>query len=214
MGEITIDLQGKLLRVLQERKYERVGEGISRETDVRIIAATNRDLRKEVEKGTFREDLYFRLDVFPIHCAPLRERIEDIPVLAAHFAELARSRFNIARPRIDATAIRALQNYPWPGNARELQNVIERGSILAKGGNLVFEPVTPSRNDEVTNFTHNDVATEITSLDDIARLETKLILETLARCQGRVSGPFGAARALGLKPTTLYSKLKRIEGAR
>ena len=214
VGEIPIDLQGKLLRVLQERKYERVGEGISRETDVRIIAATNRDLRKEVEKGTFREDLYFRLDVFPIHCAPLRERIEDIPVLAAHFAELARSRFNIARPRIDATAIRALQNYPWPGNARELQNVIERGSILAKGGNLVFEPVTPSRHDEVTNFTHNDVATEITSLDDIARLETKLILETLARCQGRVSGPFGAARALGLKPTTLYSKLKRIEGAR
>ena len=118
VGEIPIDLQGKLLRVLQERKYERVGEGISRETDVRIIAATNRDLRKEVEKGTFREDLYFRLDVFPIHCAPLRERIEDIPVLAAHFAELARSRFNIARPRIDSTAIRALQNYPWPGNAR------------------------------------------------------------------------------------------------
>lgn len=210
VGEIPIDLQGKLLRVLQERKYERVGEGISRDTDVRIIAATNRDLRREVDQGTFREDLYFRLDVFPIHCVPLRERIEDIPILAHHFAELACSRFNIQKPRIDDATVRALQSYGWPGNARELQNVIERGSILAKGGTLVFAPHADTVDPRHDSTPEKPSRSDVQSLADIQKLERDFILATLAQCQGRVSGPHGAAKALGIKPTTLYSKLKRI----
>jgi len=212
VGEIPLDLQGKLLRALQERKFERVGEGITRETNVRIVAATNRDLREEVARGTFREDLFFRLDVFPIHCAPLRERLEDIPPLAEHFTELACSRFNIPRPKINAQIMRELQHYTWPGNARELQNVIERGSILAQGGLLMFDVPARYRLAAEQVQLSAAVPTQVESLADIEALERELIERTIANCEGRVSGPFGAAKVLGMKPQTLYSRIRRYRG--
>lgn len=209
VGEIPLELQSKLLRVLQERKYERVGEGISRGTDVRIIAATNRDLRAQVRLGEFREDLFFRLDVFPIDCVPLRERPEDIPILAKHFVDIACTRLNIKRPILDADTIRELQSYSWPGNARELQNIIERGSILAQGGRLRFDHIIDSTDRQEPITAQYQLSDEL-SLADIAAMEKRLITETLEKCNGRVSGPFGAAKKLGLKPTTLYSKLKKL----
>lgn len=210
VGEIPIDLQGKLLRVLQERKYERVGEGVSRETDVRIITATNRDLREEVKLGNFREDLFFRLDVFPIHSPPLRERIEDIPELVNHFVESACLRLNVARPLIDAKVIRELQTYPWPGNARELQNVVERSIILAQGGRLTFN-MSPTESAHSPANTLQQQTIKPTSLSEISDMERDLIMETLKDCSGRVSGPFGAAQKLGVKPTTLYSRLNKYK---
>ncbi|HSG03160.1 MAG TPA: sigma 54-interacting transcriptional regulator [Marinobacterium sp.] len=211
VGEIPIELQGKLLRALQERKFERVGEGVPRETNVRIIAATNRDLRTEVAKGSFREDLFFRLDVFPIHCSPLRERLEDIPLLAAYFMENACRRFNIPQPIIEDHTLRQLQHYSWPGNARELQNVIERGSILAQGGPLRFtEPVGTQRPEKSTSPV-NSQPLAVNSLAEIEALERELIERRVAECEGRVSGPFGAAKVLGMKPQTLYSRLKRYQ---
>ena len=139
VGEIPLELQGKLLRVLQEGVFERVGEERSRSVDVRIIAATNRDLRADVEHGRFRQDLFFRLSVFPVALPPLRARREDIPLLARHFVRASCRRLNLPEPRIAHRQMAELQAYPWPGNVRELQNVIERGVIMAEGGRLVLD---------------------------------------------------------------------------
>ena len=136
IGEIPLELQSKLLRVLQEKCYERVGEEKTRRADVRIVAATNQDLKMEVAAGRFREDLYYRLNVFPMELAPLRDRVEDIPLLAAHFVELSLRELGCPRPRLTQAGIEALQNYDWPGNIRELRNVIERAVIFARGGVL------------------------------------------------------------------------------
>src|SRR5262249_14894471 len=138
--------QGKLLRVLQEKTYERVGEDRTRHADVRIIAATNRNVQNEVSAGRFRSDLYYRLNVFPIKAAPLRDRKEDIPLLAAHFVDLAVRELKCKKTRLTDAGIKALQDYDWPGNVRELRNVIERTTIVAQGGALFFElPVTVDR---------------------------------------------------------------------
>jgi transcriptional regulator with GAF, ATPase, and Fis domain len=126
VGEIPLDIQNKLLRVLQEKRYERVGDDHTRRADVRIVAATNRDLKKEVAAGRFREDLYYRLNVFPIQVPPLRERIEDIPLLAQHFVKLAAREMNCTKARLTRAGVTKLQSYDWPGNVRELRNVIER----------------------------------------------------------------------------------------
>ncbi|MBV8176612.1 MAG: sigma 54-interacting transcriptional regulator, partial [Verrucomicrobia bacterium] len=134
VGEIPLELQSKLLRVLQEKCYERVGEEKSRHADVRIIAATNRDLKKEITMGRFREDLYYRLNVFPIKVARLRDRKEDIPLLASHFIETAIKELRCPRPRLTLAGLETLQMYDWPGNIRELRNVIERATIFAQGG--------------------------------------------------------------------------------
>src|SRR5215468_9706473 len=145
VGEIPLGLQSKLLRVLQEKCYERVGEERTRRVDVRILAATNRDLKKEVAAGRFREDLYYRLDVFPLQVAPLRERKEDIPLLATHFIGLSVKELGCPKPRLTRPGIEKLQNYDWPGNIRELRNVIGRAVIFARGGALEFDlPVTES----------------------------------------------------------------------
>ena len=213
VGELPIDLQGKLLRAIQEQKYERVGEGITRNTDVRIIAATNRNLRTEASAGRFREDLYFRLDVFPIHCHPLRERLEDIPLLANHFIQLACARFNLPTPSLSDEAVRQLQHYDWPGNARELQNVIERGVILAAGSALFFD--LPSNNSGA-NTQHEQprtvgVLSTVNTIADIQRLEEELVIATLETCEGRISGPFGAAKKLGINSQTLYSRLRKYK---
>ena len=138
-GEIPPELQSKLLRVLQEKCYERGGEKRTRHVDVRIIAATNRDLNKEVAAGRFREDLYYRLNVVPLKVVPLRDRKDDIPFLAEHFVELSVKELRYPRPRLTSAGIDALKNYDWPGNIRELRNVIERASIIAQGGVLEFD---------------------------------------------------------------------------
>jgi transcriptional regulator with GAF, ATPase, and Fis domain len=130
IGEIPLELQSKLLRVLQEKCYERLGEARTRRTDVRIVAATNRDLKREVAAGRFREDLYYRLNVFPIRVAPLRERREDIPLLASHFIELSVKELGCPRPKLTQAGLQTLQAYDWPGNIRELRNLIERAAIL------------------------------------------------------------------------------------
>ncbi|HWQ92257.1 MAG TPA: sigma 54-interacting transcriptional regulator, partial [Clostridia bacterium] len=139
VGEIPLELQGKLLRVLQEKRYERVGDDRTRLADVRIIGATNRDLKREVAAGRFREDLYYRLHVFPIHVATLKERLEDVPLLAQHFIDLSVKELRCTRPRLTRAAVAQLQGYSWPGNVRELRNVIQRAVILARGGPLQFD---------------------------------------------------------------------------
>ena len=139
VGEIPLELQGKLLRVLQEGTFERFGDERTRTVDVRIVAASNRDLKQEVEAGRFRHDLYYRLSVFPIEVAPVRERLEDLPALAAHFLEQICGRLGVPQPKLQRRHIDALQRYEWPGNVRELQNVIERAVIRAQSGDLEFD---------------------------------------------------------------------------
>ena len=136
IGDIPLELQGKLLRVLQEGQFERVGEARTRHVDVRVIAATNRDLGAAVRDKGFREDLYFRLNVFPIDCVPLRERIDDIPLLAQHFLKAAANKLKTGDPRLTEGDMRRLTQYAWPGNVRELQNVIEHAAILARDGRI------------------------------------------------------------------------------
>src|SRR5208283_4991123 len=139
VGEIPLDIQNKLLRILQEKRYERVGDDRTRRADVRIVAATNRDLKKAAAAGHFREDLFYRLNVFPIQVPPLRERMDDIPLLAKHFVELSAKEMKCAKPRLTRAAVTHLQSYDWPGNVRELRNVVERAVILARGGVLEFD---------------------------------------------------------------------------
>jgi transcriptional regulator with GAF, ATPase, and Fis domain len=218
IGEIPLEVQGKLLRVLQEKTYERLGEDRTRRADVRIIVATNRDLRKEVEAGRFRSDLYYRLNIFPIKAAPLRDRREDIPILAAHFVDIAARELKCKRPRLTDAGIKALQEYDWPGNVRELRNVIERTTILAQGGALVFQlPVTPDPNSPDGTGTHSpeldgkdkadpDYFTET----EIRRLERENILAVLRKTGWKIKGIDGAAELLGLKPTTLVSRMEKL----
>ena len=208
VGEIPLDLQGKLLRVLQERSFERVGEERTRAVDIRLVAATNRDLKEEVRRGRFREDLYFRLNVFPIAASPLRERPEDIGLIAQHFLKGAARRLNIPEPRLTEGDARQLARYTWPGNVRELENVIERAAILAVGGRLRFDlPDTepPRRNTMPPAALPTDRPP--TETDRRARDRTE-IAAALALTGGRVFGPNGAAALLGLRPTTLASRMK------
>ena len=208
IGEIPLELQAKLLRVLQERSLERVGEERTRRIDVRVIAATNRDLAAEVRAGRFREDLFFRLNVFPIHCAPLRERPEDVPLLAEHFLRQSCERLGVMPPKLTRAAVEELRAYDWPGNARELQNVIERAAILARGGKLAFD-LRPRRSAGQDVPLAAPAAAGLMTESDRRRLEEDAILEALAAAGGRVSGPGGAAALLGIKPTTLYSRIRR-----
>src|SRR5262249_14590879 len=139
VGEIPLELQAKLLRVLLEGELERVGEERTRRVDVRLIAATNRDLRAEAEAGRFRQDLYYRLSVFPIELPPLRKRAEDIPLLADHFLTLAARKLRRPKPRLPLANVQQLQQYHWPGNVRELQHIIERAVIIVEGARLAIE---------------------------------------------------------------------------
>src|ERR1700751_5972214 len=152
IGEIPLELQSKLLRVLQEKCYERVGEDRTRRADVRIVAATNRDLTKEVAAGRFREDLYYRLNVFPLKVVPLRDRKDDIPLLATHFIEMSVKELGCPKPRLTRAGIETLQGYVWPGNIRELRNVIERAVILARGGALDLDLPVSGSSVDATSF--------------------------------------------------------------
>jgi PAS domain S-box-containing protein len=211
LGEIPLELQGKLLRVLQEGQFERVGEERTRAVNVRVIAATNRDLKAQVRRGRFREDLYFRLNVFPIDLVPLRERTDDIPLLAMHLLREASRKLRTGELRMTEGDARRLAQYAWPGNVRELQNVIERAAILARNGRVRIDlpdiaaglhvgrkpPATAGR---------SPVLTEV----DRRERDRGNILTALEACGGKVFGRGGAAELLDVKPTTLASRIKAL----
>lgn len=207
VAEIPLELQSKLLRVLQEGTFERVGEDRPRRVDVRVIAATNRDLFDEVEAGRFRRDLYFRLCVFPLRMPPLRERLEDVRVLAEHFAELASKRLKIPRVRLTDSDVELLASYSWPGNVRELQNVIERAVIISQGGPLQVDVVLGPCG---TKLHSAAVRASVLSKDEMKRRDRENILKALQESKGKIYGPDGAAAILGMKPTTLMSRMKKM----
>jgi DNA-binding NtrC family response regulator len=213
VGEIPLELQSKLLRVLQERSYERVGEEKTRRADVRIVAATNRDLKQEVAAGRFREDLYYRLNVFPLRVAALRERKADIPLLAAHFVDLLVKELGCPKPRLTRAGIEALQGYDWPGNIRELRNVIERAVLFAQGGPLVFDvPGTGTSVDLTSLESRNVVQTEPEFLteSEMRRRERENVFAVLQKAGWKVKGVNGAAELLGVKPTTLFARIGKL----
>ena len=212
VGEIPLELQGKLLRVLQEGQFEKVGESRTRDVDVRIIAATNRNLTEAVERRQFREDLYFRLNVFPIESVPLRRRREDIPLLAMHFVNKAAAARNRPGLHLSQADMQQLVDYDWPGNVRELENIIERAIILSRGDRLVIELPKPVPTSSRATLPRAAVPTsgELLSADQIKRVEIDCICGALHRTGGKIFGDDGAAALLGMKPTTLASKLKRL----
>jgi formate hydrogenlyase transcriptional activator len=216
VGEIPLELQTKLLRVLQEREFERLGSSRTLRTDARLIAATNRDLEAMVSEQKFRSDLFFRLNVFPVHVPPLRERQGDIPLLVRHFTQQFSRRMKKVIETIPSEAMDALCRYHWPGNIRELQNVIERAVIIStgpalrvdvsdlklrKGGLSAEEPASP----KLTNGTLDDVLKET---------QRQQILKALKECNWVVSGPDGAAAHLGMKRSTLQLRIHKLGIAR
>ena len=217
VGELPVEHQPKLLRILQEQQFERVGETRTRNIDVRVIAATNRDLDTEVRQKRFREDLYFRLNVFPIELPPLRDRLEDVPLLASLFLKRACVRLNKQGLQITLADVERLKRYCWPGNIRELENVIERAVITATQGRLRLHvpetleiPSDPAAIVEPLEESPPETTTAIVTEADRKILEKRAIESALKSCRGRVAGPTGAANLLGLRPTTLYSRLKRF----
>lgn len=215
VGEIPLDLQSKLLRVLQENQYERVGDERTRQVDVRVIAATNRDLKKEVEAGRFRQDLYYRINVFPLEVAPLRERKEDIPLLAANFLELTSKKMNCSNPpKLTQAHVIDLQKYDWPGNIRELQNVIERAVITSRCTNLQFGLPKMSEDTRPLMIKRKKSAsqgqTEIMTEDEMRDFERENIRTALEKANWKVYGHDGAATLLHIKPTTLVSRMQKM----
>jgi formate hydrogenlyase transcriptional activator len=211
VGEIPLELQGKLLRVLQEGNFERVGAERTRAVDVRLIAATNRDLKQEVQHGRFREDLYFRLNVFPVESVPLRERREDIPLLAQHFLN-SESKALKSELRLSEGDARRLSRYDWPGNVRELQNVIERAAILAQNGRLRID-LPDAASAQLSNGAARvkaDARPAVMTASEMRTHERANILAALEACSGKVFGPGGAAEMLDIKPTTLASRIKAL----
>lgn len=212
IAEVPLELQSKLLRVLQEKRYERVGEDRTRRADVRIIAATNRDLKKEVEAGRFREDLYYRLNVFPIQIAPLRQRKDDIPLLAQHFVQQSVKELRCPKPRLTRAGVIRLQSYDWPGNVRELQNVIERAVIVARGGVLEFDlPVreAPAATRSQARRTEEGELGFLTEAE-LRQRERENLLTVLEKTQWKIKGPDGAAELLGIKPNTLMARIRAM----
>jgi transcriptional regulator with GAF, ATPase, and Fis domain len=213
IGEIPLELQSKLLRVLEEGAFERVGEDRTRTVDVRVIAATNRDLLGEVKAGRFRDDLYYRLCVFPIELPPLRERSADIPLLAAHFLRELCRRLERPEPLVTEDDAERLRTYAWPGNIRELRNVLERAVILSTGDALRVDlALGAAASSAATRAGPADEAAGAEPLPDaeIRRLERENILKALERAGGRITGRDGAAALLGLKPSTLTSRMKAM----
>jgi formate hydrogenlyase transcriptional activator len=201
-------LQTKLLRVLQEREFERLGSSRTIRTDARVIAATNRGLERMVQDHQFRSDLYYRLNVFPVTVPPLRERPEDIPLLVSYFVQQFARRMNKSVTTISSEDMRALVRYPWPGNIRELQNLIERAVILSPGPVLA----TPVRELEKAAASSGPAQQAAASADVVTleSAEREAILRALRRSGGRVSGPRGAATLLGLKRTTLQARMLKL----
>ncbi len=200
IGDIALDLQAKLLRVLQEQEFERLGSARTTRVNVRLVAATNRDLLRMVENKEFRADLFYRLSVFPVSLPPLRDRAEDIPELARHFLTKYAERMNKAVKEIPAQTLQAMLAYDWPGNIRELQNFMERGVILSAGS--VFQPpFIPQRRQS------SSVPVSRKTLEDATRDH---VLQTLEETKWVVGGRHGAAARLGIARTTLLSKMRRL----
>jgi transcriptional regulator with GAF, ATPase, and Fis domain len=204
IGDLPLELQPKLLRVLQEGEFERVGGHQTIRVDVRVIAATNRDLEQAIRGSTFRADLYYRLSVVPIRLPPLRERGADIPLLAGYFAQKHGTRLGKRVPSLLPATLRVLEAYPWPGNVRELENVVERALILSEGAQLDLggwlpRPSPPPREE---------------GTQTLEEIEREHILTVLEGTGWRVSGERGAARLLGMKPTTLEARMKKLGIAR
>ena len=202
IGDITLELQPKLLRVLQEREFERLGSTRTQKVDVRFVAATHRDLEGMILEKLFRSDLYYRLNVFPIHVPPLRERPEDIPLLAHHFVQQATRRMRKTINTIPSETMEALIRYPWPGNIRELENVTERAVILSSGPVLRLSP-----RDLNSRVPPDQRADRQQTLEEVERNH---ILATLKETRWVVSGPRGAASRLGLNRSTLYFRMKKL----
>jgi PAS domain S-box-containing protein len=212
VSEIPIESQGKLLRVLQESEFERVGDDLTRSVDVRIIAATNRDLERLIVDGDFREDLFYRLSVFPIDVPPLRERGEDIVQIAQHFLEQTCRDFG--RPLLTLTRAQTehLRAYQWPGNVRELKNVIERAVILSQGKVLRLDLSMPGFELDAPSAVEAELhENRILTEDEMKRLQRDNIIKALSAADGRVSGKGGAAEMLGVKPTTLADRLRSFK---
>jgi formate hydrogenlyase transcriptional activator len=196
IGELSLEVQAKLLRVLQEGQFERLGSPRTIKVNVRLIAATNRDLAEDVRKGRFRQDLFYRINVFPIRIPPLRERVEDIPLLVWTFARELSARMGRKITRIPGKTMETLQHFSWPGNIRELRNVIERGIIISSGETLRIAPLDESQQD------NQPVA--------LAEHERQHILRILEMTQWHIKGTHGAAAKLGLKPSTLYTRMQKL----
>ena len=199
IGEIPIELQSKLLRVLQEGEFEMVGSSVTKKVDVRVVAATNVDLLNAIEKGTFREDLYYRLNVFPIQIPSLRERKEDIALLTRHFLLKYNAKFGKKIDLVTQRVINDLTNYSWPGNVRELENVIERAVIISPKNKLEIGDAIPKK--------RISTAEDVITLADNERLH---ILKILERTNWRISGEKGAARILDINRTTLEARMKKL----
>jgi transcriptional regulator with GAF, ATPase, and Fis domain len=198
IGELSLEVQAKLLRILQSGEFQRLGNPKTRKVNVRVLAATNKDLATEVREGRFREDLFYRLQVFPIDVPPLRERVEDLPLLVSAFVEEFSSRMSKQINRISRNMIEALERHSWPGNIRELRNVIERGVILSSGNSLT-----------VANLTQSSEA--VAPPSSLAEVERDHILKTLQGANWRVKGPYGAAKRLQINPSTLYSRMAKLD---
>ena len=199
VGDLPLESQVKLLRVLQEQEFERVGGTQSVRVNARVIAATNRNLADDVRRGTFRADLFFRLNIFPIEVPPLRERHEDIPLLAQHFIREFSGRLGRHVEQIDPRALERLTSYGWPGNVRELANILERAVILCQGSvllptHLAWTSATP-------------VADEVCTLEEAER---RHILKALEQSGGVLAGPLGAAQLLGVNRSTLWSRMRKL----
>jgi transcriptional regulator with GAF, ATPase, and Fis domain len=206
IGDISLELQPKLLRAVQEQEFERLGSAKTLHVDVRMIAATHRDLAAMIREGKFREDLFYRLNVFPIEIPPLRERREDVPLLINYFVSKLSRQMGKKIKSIPKLAMEVLTNCPWKGNVRELANFLERAVILTRGEELEV-PIA-----ELSPTSEMGVASSSTS--SFRQAESTVILEALRAASGRIAGKGGAAERLGLKRTTLQNKIRRLGIAR
>lgn len=212
IGEIPLSVQSKLLRVLQESEYERLGEEKTRKVDVRVIAATNRTLKDEIENKKFREDLYYRLNVFPITVPPLRDRIDDIPLLSLFFANKLTQEMNFQKTELSKANILDLQSYNWPGNVRELENYLERALILSKSKNFDFSDLLKSDQRSLAKENGSSkprYSEDILSHNDLRQLERENMIKALKHSNWKIYGKSGASELLGIKPTTLIERMKR-----
>ena len=210
IGEVPLSMQAKLLRVLQEQELERVGDTRTHKVNVRVIAASNRHLKKEVDEGHFREDLFYRLSVFPIEVPPLRERRKDVGPLVAHFIRQSARRMNRSEPQISRATLEQLEEYQWPGNVRELQNTIERAIILWRDGPLTFDLPSSPAHQNTEQQPKPAAEPALLTRNELKRQERETIINALKQTNGRVSGPRGAAELLGMKPSTLASRISSL----
>jgi len=206
IGELPAETQVLLLRVLQERTIERVGASQSLAVDVRVIAATHQDLPTIISQNRFRSDLFFRLNVFPIIVPPLRDRREDVPDLVKHFVQHFGRRMGRAGCSVTPSTMRLLTDYHWPGNVRELENIIERAMVTTAGPALRIDPLWLRPTLSSPALTNDG--------SGLAEMERRTICDALKRCNGKIYGPGGAAAVLGLKPTTLYGKMRKLQISR